>query len=323
MNKHMLSLVSIFAVSFAFAGAPAPSSAQDYPVKPVRFVTAGVGSISDVIARLIGQGIAPTLGQQVIVDNRAAGIIPVVTVTNAPADGYTVLIFGSVVWLAQYLQDNVPFEPMRDLAPITMVANSPNVLVVHPSLPVKSVRDLIALAKARPGVLNYASSGPGSSSHLAGELFKSMAHVDIVRVNYKSIALAFNDVLTGQVHMMFATTGSVASHLSRGTLRALAVTSLEPSQLMPGLPTVAATGLPGFESGSKVSMFVPAKTPEANIRRLNQEAVRYLHAAETKERFLKIGVEAIGSLPAELVAAMQSEISRMGSVIKSAGIRAQ
>lgn len=306
-----------------FVSITAPSWAQDYPAKPIRFVVAGVGSISDVVARFLAQGISPNLGQQVIVDNRASGIIPVIAVAKAAPDGYTALVYGSVVWLASYLQNDVPYDPMRDLVPITLVTYSPNLLVVHPSLPVKSVKELIALAKQRPGIMNYASSGPGSSSHLAGELFKSMAQVNVVRINYKTINTAYDDLTTGQVQMMFATAGSVSNYLKLGRLRPIAVTSTAPSPLFPGLPTVAASGLSGFEAGSRVSLFVPAKTPDAIARRLTQESVQFLHTAEAKEKFLNVGVEAVGSSPGELLAAMKSEMTRMGNVIKTAGIRAQ
>jgi tripartite-type tricarboxylate transporter receptor subunit TctC len=310
----VLSLGSLFA---------APVRAQEYPAKPVRLVVAGVGSISDVVARFLAQGIGPGFGQQVIVDNRASGIIPVIAVAKAAPDGYTALVYGSVVWLASYLQEDVPFDPIRDFIPITLVTYSPNVLVVHPSLPVKSVKELVAVAKQKPGIMNYASSGPGSSSHLAGELFKSLARINVVRINYKTINTAYDDLATGQVQMMFATTGSVSNYLKLGRLRAIAVTSTAPSPLAPGLPTVAASGLPEFEAGSRVSLFVPAKTPDASVKRLTQESVRFLRTAEAREKFLNVGVEAVGSSPEELLAAMKSDMARMGAVIKAAGIRAQ
>jgi tripartite-type tricarboxylate transporter receptor subunit TctC len=296
---------------------------QDYPNKPIRIITSGAGSVGDVNARLVANGMGSGLGAAIIVDNRTSGIIPAEAVARAAPDGYTLLVFGSVVWLASFMQDHVPFEPFRDFAPVTWVSYAPNILVVHPSLPVKSVKELIALAKAKPGTMNYGSSGPGSSSHLAGEAFKSMAGVNIVRINYKNLGLAFNDVITGQIQFMFATAGSVTSQVKAGKMRALAVTSAQPSALFPGVVTVAASGLPGFESGSRTCMFAPAKTPDAIVRRLNQEAVRFLQSPDAKEKFLNVSLEVIGSSPERLVAEMKSEMTRMGKVIRDAGIRSE
>ena len=244
------------------------------------------------------------------------------TVAKAPPDGYTVLVYGSTIWITPLLQ-NTPYDPVTDFAPITLVAISPHAIVVHPSLPVKSVRELIALAKAKPGDLNYASLGTGTSTHLGAELFKSMAHVNIVRVPYKSAATQMADLLSGQVQMTFSTTGAAMPHVKSGRLRALAVTSAKPSALMSGLPTVAASGLPGFESGAIYVMFAPSGTPAAIISRLNQETVRYLNQADVKERFFSAGLEAVGSTPEELAAKMKSEMARLGKVIKDAGIRAE
>ena len=255
-------------------------------------------------------------------DNRASGIVTAEAVAKAPPDGYTVLVYGSTIWITPLLQ-NTPYDPVTDFAPITLVAISPHAIVVHPSLPVKSVRELIALAKAKPGDLNYASLGTGTSTHLGAELFKSMAHVNIVRVPYKSAATQMADLLSGQVQMTFSTTGAAMPHVKSGRLRALAVTSAKPSALMSGLPTVAASGLPGFESGAIYVMFAPSGTPAAIISRLNQETVRYLNQADVKERFFSAGLEAVGSTPEELAAKMKSEMARLGKVIKDAGIRAE
>ena len=294
--------------------------AQNYPSKPLRIVTSGVGGAGDVTSRLIAQGIAPLLGQQVIVDNRASGPIPVDVAVKAPADGYTLLVYGSTVWLGPYLRSNAP-DPLRDFTPVTLAATAPNILVVHPSLPVKTVKELIALAKAKPGALNYATTGAGSSPHLAAELFKAMAGVDMVRISYKGAGAALTDLIGGQVQLTFATASSVTPHLNSGRLRALGVSSPRPSVLLPGLTTIAAAGLPGYESQSMQGVFAPAGVPSAILQRLNQDIVRFLHSAEAKEKFLAVGVEIAGTTPEAFAAAMKAEMSRMGKVIRDAGIR--
>jgi tripartite-type tricarboxylate transporter receptor subunit TctC len=215
----------------------------------------------------------------------------------------------------------MPFDPVQDFAPVTLAVTTPNVLVVHPALPVKSVSDLIALAKQKPGALNYATSGAGNSNHIAGELFKAMAGVDMVQVNYKGAALAMNDVLSGRVEVMFATAAAAASHVSTGRLRAIAITSAQPSPVMPGLPTVAASGLPGYESGSTLGVFAPAATPAAIVNLLNREIVQFLNMPLTRERLLKAGIEVVASTPAQFAATIKSDMARIGKIIRNAGIR--
>lgn len=293
---------------------------QGFPSRPVRIVTSGVGGAGDVVSRLIAQGISTGLGQQVIVDNRSSGAIPVEVAVKARPDGYTLLVYGSTVWLGPYLRANAP-DPLRDLLPVTLAANAPNILVVHPSLPVQSVKDLISLTRSKPGALNYATTGTGSSPHLAAELFKAMARVDIVRIGYKGAGAALADLMAGQVQINFPTAGSVTPILKSGRLRALGVSSAKPSALLPGLTTIAAAGLPGFESVSTSGVFVPAATPAAIVQRLNAEIVRFLHSADAREKFLSVGVETVGTTPEQLTAAMTAEMSRMGKVIRDAGIR--
>ena len=207
-------------------------------------------------------------------------------------------------------------------APITLADKSPNTIVVHPSLPVKSVKELILLAKSKPGALNYSSGNTGSPNHLAGELFKSMAGVNIVRIPYKSGAQETTDLIAGQVHMAFSPAGSVMVHVKAGKLRALGVASSQPSALAPGIPTVASSGLPGYEMGSINAVFAPAGTPAAIINRLNQEMVRYLRLPDVKEKLLANSVESVGSTPEELGATIKSEMARLGKLIKDVGIRA-
>jgi tripartite-type tricarboxylate transporter receptor subunit TctC len=298
-------------------------SAQEFPSKAVRIVTYAPGGGTDFASRVIAQGLAINLGWQVIVDNRPGGIIQGEILAKSAPDGYTLLLNGASLWLAPFMQDNVPYDPARDFSAITLAVSAPNILVVHPSLPVKSVRDLIELAKARPGAINYASGSSGTSTHLAGELFKTMAGVNILRIPYKGAGLAINDLIGGHMQLMFPNATSVTPHIKSGRLRAVAVTSARPSALAPGLPTASASGLPGYESGTVYGIFAPARTPPAVISLLNREIVRVLGQAETKEKFLAAGTETVGSSPEEFAATIKSEMSRLGKLIKDAGIRGE
>jgi tripartite-type tricarboxylate transporter receptor subunit TctC len=295
-------------------------SAQNFPTKPIRIVSAEVGGGNDFAARVVAQGLS-ALGQPVIVENRPSGVIPGSIVAKAPPDGYTLLAYGVSLWIAPLLQDDIPYDPVGDFAPVTLVANSPGVLVVYPGLPVKSAGELIALAKAKPGQLNYASTSTGSPPHLAAELFKFMAGVDIMRILYKGMGPALIDLISGQVHLAFGTASSATPHIKSGRLRALAVTCAQPTPVFPGLPALAST-LPGYEAGSIYGVFAPARTPAAIVNRLNREIVRHLQTAEVKERFLNVGVDVVGSSPAELAAAVKSDRERLGKMIRDAGIRA-
>jgi tripartite-type tricarboxylate transporter receptor subunit TctC len=320
-DANMLPLrlgLTIFLFAMIIPGALA-ADGQNYPNRVIRIVTTETGGGSDFNARMIAQGLTVSLGQPVIVDNRP-GTLSTEAVARAVPDGYTLLFNGSTVWLLPFLRDNVPYDPVKDLSPVTLATRAPSILVVHPSLPVKTVKELIALAKARPGEINYAAGVIGAPPHIAGELFKARAGVNIVQVNYKGIGLAFNDVIGGQVQLMFPTAGSVMPHIRSGRLRALAVTTLEPSALVPGLPTVAAS-VPGYESTAPLAVFAPAKTPAALINRLNQEIVRVLNSTEVKGKFLNVGIEPVGSSPEELAVRIKSDMIILGKLIKDAGIR--
>ncbi len=296
--------------------------AQTYPVKSIRIITIEAGGGNDLLARLMAQGIATPMGQPLIVENRggAGGSIAAEQVARATPDGYTLLVYTGGLWILPMLQ-SASYDPLKDFSPVTLLARSPNIVVVHTSLPVKSIRELIALAKARPGQLNYASAGIGGSTHLAAELFKSMADVNIERITYKGTAPAQNDLVGGQVQLMFSTAASVAPHIKSGRLRPLAVTSAKPSPLVPSLPTVAASGLPGYESDVVYGVWAPAKTPAVVVHRLNQEITSLLHKPETIDRLAGVSLEAAPTTPDEFAAAIKSDITRMGKVIKSAGIR--
>ena len=293
--------------------------ADDYPAKPLRMVTSEVGGGNDVQARMVAQGLTEALGKQVVVENRASGIIPGEIVSKAPADGYTLLFYNNTFWIGALIQ-KAPFDVLRDFAPISAVSKVPNVLVVNPALPVKSVSELIALAAAKPGAFNYGSSGTGASNHMSAELFKNMAHVNIVRINYKGAGPALTALLTGEIQVMFPTAGAAVPHVKAGRVRALAVTSAEQTALFPGLPAIAAT-LPGFESMSIYGMFAPVGTPRSIINKLNTEIVRYLQRPEVRERFFNAGMETFSGTPEQMYAAVKSDLARMSKVIKEAGIR--
>jgi tripartite-type tricarboxylate transporter receptor subunit TctC len=301
--------------------AACPAGADRYPSRPIRFVTAAVGGGNDFAARIIANGLTASLGQQVIVDNRGGAHIPQLTVSKATPDGYTILVQNNTVWVAPLLE-KVAYDHVAELVPVTLTARAPNVLVVHPSLPVNSVKELIAAAKAAPGEINYASGVVGSSNFIAGELFKAMAGVNLVRIGYKGSGPALNDVISGQVKVMFATTTSSSAHVRSGRLKALAISSAEPSALMPGVPTVAASGVPGYKAESIYAVWAPARTPPAILSRLHDEIARVLATPQNRERFLSSGAEVVASTPQVLAAEIKAETARLERVFRSAGIRA-
>jgi tripartite-type tricarboxylate transporter receptor subunit TctC len=310
--------VSLFLIGAAAFGTGA-ALAQNYPSKPIRIVTSGVGSGADMASRLITQNATGALGQPIIIDNRPSGVIPGQVVSQAQPDGYTLLYEGSAFWLRPFLQ-KTPYDPLRDFQPIMQSLRQPALLAAHPALPVKNVKDLIALTRARPGLLNYATGSTGSLTHLAAELFQSMAGVRLTRVPYKSGAQALTDLMAGEVQVMFAVAPSLLPYVKLGKLRALGVTSAQPTELVPGVPTIAATGLPGFESVSNVGFFAPAKTPHAIVERLNQELVRALFKPEVKARFISDGVEPIGGSPEQFESVIKAEMQVMGKLIRDRGI---
>ena len=307
------------------AGAAAPGWAQGYPNKPVRILVGyAPGGGTDIMARAIGAKLTDTLKQQFVIENRpgANANIAAKVAADAPADGYTILFMSVAHIMSKPVYKNLGYDIERDFVPITVVTNVPNVLCLHPSLPVKNVKELIALAKAKPGTLNYASGGRGAPTHLAAELFKSMAGVDIVHIPYKGSGPALISLIGGHEQLMFTVAVGGLVHVKAGRLKLLAVTSAQPSALLPGLPTVAASGLPGYESVSIQGLFTPVKTPAAVVQRLQQEVARVVARAEVKEKFFNAGTEVVGSSPAELAAAVQADITAMAKVIKAAGIRA-
>jgi tripartite-type tricarboxylate transporter receptor subunit TctC len=320
--KTLFSELRIFAIGILCLVC-ALATAQPWPAKPVRIVTNEPGAGLDFSARLIARGLTERLKQQVIVENRggAGGIIAGEMVARAAPDGHTLIFYSNGLWTLPLLQ-KAPFDPLKDFAPVTLAVTSPSILVAHPSLPVKSVRELLALARARRGELNYASGGNGAPTHLAAELFKLMAGVELVHVPYKGSGPALNALLGGEAHLMFTVANGGLPHVKSGRLRALAVTSAQPSALLPGLPTVASAGLAGYEAATMQALFAPARTPENIIQLLNQETLRVIQSPETRERFFNAATEVVGSTPEQLRAAVTGDMEKTARVIKAAGIRA-
>lgn len=295
--------------------------AQDYPNRPIRFVTAAAGGGNDFSARLIAQGLSERLGQQVIVDNRGGTHVPQNLVAKAAPDGHTILSQNNTVWIAPLLEKTA-YDHFRELAPITLTARTPNILVAYPAFPANSVKELIAAAKAAPGEINYASGVVGSSNHVAAELFKAMAGVNLMRIGYRGTGPALIDVMSGQVKVMFATSTSSWVHVKAGRLKALAVTSAEPSPLAPGLPTIAASGVPGYAAEAIYGVWAPAGTPSAILTRLNQEIVKVLTTPQVRDRFFSTGAEVVASTPQAFASEIKAESTRLEKVFKSAGISA-
>ena len=301
-----------------------PVLAQSYPVKPIRLVLPyPPGGGTDVIARPLAQKLTEQLGQQVIVDNRggAGGNIGMEFVAKSPADGYTLLF----ALTAQYavnpsLYPKLPYDPVRDYAPISLLANAPYLLVVHPALPAKSVAELVALVKARPGQLSYSSSGNGSGAHLAGEMLRSLARVEIVHVPYKGAGPAMPDLIAGQVQLSFITYTAAGPHIKTGRLRALGVTTAKRSPTLPDLPAIGET-VAGYDSAVWYGFAAPAGTPLEIVSKLNAEVLRVLAAPDFRSRITLEAVSPIGSTPEEFGSFMKSEIVRWAKVVKDSGAK--
>jgi tripartite-type tricarboxylate transporter receptor subunit TctC len=303
------------------------AAAAAYPDKPVRLVTPfAPGGPSDIVARLVSAGLSEALGQSVVTDNRAGagGIIGCEIVAKAPPDGYTLLLGSSGnLSVNPSLYAKLPYDPLRDFQPVTLVSAGPQILVVHPGVAAKSVKELVALAKAKPGQLNFASGGVGTGNHLASELFKVSAGIDIVHVPYKGTGQALTDLLGGQVQMMTSSLLPAIPHVKAGKLRGLGVTSAKRTAVLPDMPTIAESGFPGFETTSWHGVLLPARTPKPIGERLNSELVKMLHRTDVKERLAAAGIDPVGSTPAEFTAYIKSETAKFARVIKLAGIKAE
>jgi len=320
MSLHVLKACALAALAISAA-----AHAQVYPAKPIRMIVAyPPGGGTDIVGRMLAQKLGESLGQSVVVENRggASGNIGTELAARAAPDGYTILM-GNVAPNAinVSLFKDLPFDPVADFAPVSLVASTPNILVVHPSMPARTVKEVIALAKAKPGTLNFASAGVGSSSHLAGELFRILAGADIVHVPYKGAGPAMVDVLSGQVQLYFATMPAAMPHVKPGKLAPVAVTSARRSQALPDLPTIAESGVPGYEASTWYGVLAPAHTPSAVVARLHGDIVKILADAALHARLADQGFDPIGSSPEEFGAYIKSEIPKWGKVIRDAGIR--
>ena len=317
------------AIAAALALAVAlPVAAQQggaFPVKPVRLIVPyPPGGGSDTISRPLAQKLSESYGQQVIIDNRggAGGNVGMEMAAKAPPDGYT-LVFALTAQLAVNpgLYKKLPYDPAKDYEPISLVASGPYLLVVHPALPVKSVKDLVALAKARPGQLAYASSGNGSGGHLAAELMKSLAKIDLVHIPYKGGGPALVDVLAGQVQILFAPPASSAQHIQAGKLRSLGVTTAKRSASLPDVPTLAEAGVPGYDSGVWYGVLAPLHTPRDIVMRHHAEIVKALGAPDYRKLLVANAIDPIGSSPEELGKFVRSEIAKWAKVIREAKVQ--
>jgi len=297
---------------------PSTGSGQVFPNRPIRIITSLPGGGSDATSRLIAQASAPLLGQPVIVENRPSNVTGEVAMKAQP-DGYTLLVDSNSFWTTPLMQ-KTPYDVLRDFSPVTIAATGPNLIVVHPTVAATSIRELIALAKSKPGQLNYAAS-LGSTPHLAMEMFKSMAGISIVHVPYKGSGQAVLAVLAGECQVMSTSAASVTPHIKSGKLRALAVTSAQPSALFPALPTMASSGFPGYDLSTLNGVFASGAPPRTVINRLNRDIARALHSPELKEKFLNNGTETVGSTPEEFTAKIKSEVVRLGKVVKDANIK--
>jgi tripartite-type tricarboxylate transporter receptor subunit TctC len=319
--------VPVLAAAAAACTIAMPSAwAQTYPEKPIRLVVPfAAGGTSDILARLVAPPLRTALGQTVLVDNRpgAASNIGAEIVAKAPPDGYTLLMGTPALASNPTLYGKVSYDPIESFAPVSLLVEIPIVLVVHPSLPVKSVRELIALAKARPGQLNFGSSGNGGIGHLVGELFRSSTGVDMVHVPFKGNGPALVALMGGALELTFSDIAGASPYVKAGKMRALAITSARRSTIFPNMPTMAEAGVRGFEASSWFAIFAPVKTPRPVIDKLNAAFVQVLRGAEMHERLTGLGFEVVGNKPEELGAFLKSEIAKWSKVVRDSGARVE
>jgi tripartite-type tricarboxylate transporter receptor subunit TctC len=313
-------------VVFAFAAAVASAAAQSYPAKPIKIVVPyPPGGFNDTLGRTLAAKFTDAWGQPSFVENKPGGntLIGSDFVAKAAPDGYTLLVVAFPFAVTPSLIKAMPYDTLRDFAPVILAAQSPNLLVVNPQLPVKSVGELIALAKAQPGKLSYASTGNGSSNHISMELFKSMAGVDILHIPYKGSAPAVTDLLGGQVGVMFDNVPNVLPHVKAGRLRGLATTGTKRAALAPDIPTVAEAGVPGYEVTVWFGLVAPAGTPREIVQKLNAEVVKILAMPDVRERFLAQGVEPVGSTPEQFGEHIRGQMAKWSKVVQDAGVKAE
>ena len=301
------------------------SAAQSYPAKPVRLIVPfAAGGGTDLVARTLAQRLTESLGHTFVVENRggAGGVIGAEVVAKSAPDGYT-LMMGSPgpLTINPNMNAKMPYDAQRDFAPVSLATISPFVLTVHPSLPVKNLKEFIALARSQPGKLNYGTSGNGSVAHLSTEYLKVLAKIDLVHVPYKGSSLALTDTLAGQLQVLFDNLPVVQPHVRTGRLRLMGVGTQQRSALIPAAPTIAESGLPGFEASTAFGLLAPARTPVEIVNRLSQESQRILQSADVKERLAAQGLEAVGSTPQQYDAHIRAELAKYARIVKSAGIR--
>jgi tripartite-type tricarboxylate transporter receptor subunit TctC len=316
----------IRSVSLALACFALLAHGQTYPARPVKMVVPfSPGGPNDIIARLIGNKLGEALGQQMVIDNRpgGGGNIGTDAVAKAPPDGYTLLSAGPGSLIMNPVLMKVPYDTARDFAPVSLMAHAPNVLVVHPSVPAKTLKGLLALARAQPGRLNYASSGPGSSAHVAVALFASMAHIDITHVPYRGTGPAVNDLVAGQVQLAIVGIPPVLPHVKNGRLRALGVTGKTRSPELPDVPTVDEAGVPGYVVNLWYGLLVPTGTPQAIVTRLASEVTRIVRAPEMREKLAAAGAEPGGGTPEDYAAVIRADTVLWTRVIREAGIKGE
>ncbi len=300
------------------------SAAGAYPDKPIRLIVPQPpGGTSDILARVLASKLAENLRQQIIIDNRAgaSGTIGTDLAAKSPPDGYTLVLVYTTHATTPGIYGKLPYDPVADFAPVTLAAAAPLLLVVHPKIPVTSVKELIAYAKTRPGELNFCSAGNGSGSHLAGELFNTMTGVKLTHIPYKGSGLAITELIGGQVQLMFAGIVPIDPHVKSGRVRSIAVTSAKRSVAIPQVPTIAESGLPGFEVVGWYGVLAPARTPHPVVARLHNEFVKILQTQDIRDRLLSEGAEPVGNTPAEFTAFIKTDIGRWAKVIKAAGAK--
>ena len=325
MTFRLTTAACLTAFTFASGAHAQTKAAGPYPTKPIRLVVPFVpGGPTDIQGRMLGEKLGQRLGQQVIVDNRggAGGNIGMEITARAPADGYTLVIATVGTWAVNPFLYTLPFDVVKDFSPITQVSTAPGVLAVHPSVAAKSVKDLIALAKEKPGALNYGSSGVGGFGHVSGELFTLMTNTKMTHVPYKSSAPSLTDLISGQIQVLFNNMISTTPHVKANRIRALATTGAKRSPALPDVPSVAESGVPGYENSSWSAIAGPAGMPKPLVARLHKEFVDILRMPDIAQRHAEVGAEIIASTPEQFHAYLKSEVAKFGKLVKAAGIKA-
>ena len=312
-------------LSVAMMLAACTAHSAEWPDKPIRVIlSVPAGATPDVTARLVFPGLSQQLGVSLVADNRAGGggVIGAEIAAKSTPDGYTLFISSpGALTILPHMRKNIPYDTLRDFAPVSLISIGPFVLMTHPSVPAKSIKELIALAKAQPGKLNYASAGNGVANHLAGELFKQMAGVDIVHVPYKGAPQAVTDVLAGHMNMMFNSVAPIVGYIKTGKIRVLGIASLQRSPQLPDVPTIHESGVPGFEAVNWFGMFAPAKTPRKIVNRLNSALVQTIKTPEMQAQFIKLGADPVGSSVEEFTAFVKRDMEKYEKVVRISGAK--